>query len=111
MSIDAIVARAQQVVAESMKEAYSAGRADAAGALKSKVLELFEELLGPSPAPAAELPAHEAPVVHFSSEPAAHDPHAGQNFEQGQDHHQGSGNNEYHQPQHDQNQHDHNQHG
>ena len=99
MSIDAIVARAQQVLAESVKEAYTAGRADAAGALKSRVLELFEELLGPAPAsPVAstpEIPSHESSPIHVAPEGAVE--HEAQ---QGHEFHQDSGSGEFQQPQH-----------
>jgi hypothetical protein len=98
-SIDAIVARAQQVLAESVKEAYTAGRADAAGALKSRVLELFEELLGPAPASTAnstpDAPPHDSSPIHVSTEGAG-----GHEAQQGHDFHPESGSNDFQQPQH-----------
>ena len=47
MPIDPIIARAQQALAASLREAYYAGRGDAAVALKEKVLALVEELIAP----------------------------------------------------------------
>jgi len=63
MSIDLLVARAQEALAASMRDAYHAGRSEAAVTLKSKVLTLFEELLGPTAPAEAAPPAAEEPIV------------------------------------------------
>ena len=81
MSIDEIVARAQQALAASVKEAYDAGRADAASALKSKVIGLFEELFGP-PAEAPAQPQalqgeHQNEGAHPHGQPQQNPPHDG----------------------------------
>ena len=53
MSVDPIIARAQQALAASLaaslREAYYAGRGDAAMSLKDKVLALIDELTAPPP--------------------------------------------------------------
>jgi hypothetical protein len=66
MSVDPIIARAQQALAASLaaslREAYYAGRGDAAMSLKDKVLALIDELTAPPPsheAAAAPPPPHE----------------------------------------------------
>jgi hypothetical protein len=70
MSVDPIIARAQQALAaslaSSLREAYYAGRGDAAMSLKDKVLALIDELTAPPPSyeagaapPAAETPRAE----------------------------------------------------
>jgi len=66
MSVDPIIARAQQALAASLREAYYAGRGDAAMSLKDKVLALIDELTAPPPSyeagaapPAAETPRAE----------------------------------------------------
>ena len=56
MSVDPIIARAQQALAASLREAYYAGRGDAAMSLKDKVLALIDELTAPPP-------SHEAVAV------------------------------------------------
>ena len=76
MSVDPIIARAQQALAASLaaslREAYYAGRGDAAMSLKDKVLALIDELTAPpppheaaaaSPPAAAPAPSHEAAVA------------------------------------------------
>ena len=66
MSVDPIIARAQQALAASLaaslREAYYAGRGDAAMSLKDKVLALIDELTAPPPShevAAAPPPPHE----------------------------------------------------
>ena len=63
MSLDQIVAHSQQTIAASLREAFNAGRAEAAVELKGRVHALVEELIG---AYTAAVPgAHvEAPLAH-----------------------------------------------
>ena len=64
MSVDPIIARAQQALAASLREAYYAGRGDAAMSLKDKVLALIDELTAPPPSyeTGAAPPATPAPI-------------------------------------------------
>ncbi len=64
MSVDPIIARAQQALAASLREAYYAGRGDAAMSLKDKVLALIDELTAPPPSyeAGAAPPATPAPI-------------------------------------------------
>lgn len=84
MSVDPIIARAQQALAASLaaslREAYYAGRGDAAMSLKDKVLALIDELTAPPPphetAAPAPAPTHEAtsaPTGEAVSSPPQHE--------------------------------------
>ena len=89
MSVDPIIARAQQALAASLaaslREAYYAGRGDAAMSLKNKVLALIDELAAPpqdhetaaapSPAPAPAPATAEATSAHAAEAVSASPQH------------------------------------
>ncbi|MGO9743705.1 MAG: hypothetical protein ACLPN5_19745 [Roseiarcus sp.] len=73
MSVDPIIAKAQQALAASLREAYYAGRGDAATSLKEKVIALIEELIAPPPHLEAAAPASGPEAAAETHEGAAHE--------------------------------------